>query len=81
VSLRNGRHPHYYDRDRLELDHIIPCRVGGRSVAANLAVCCSLCNRRRGGEAAARLTVFRRFLATEKDPFIAGIYADWRATA
>lgn len=66
-------------RADVTLDHVIPCRVGGRSGADNLVVACFPCNGRRGASAAKRLTVFRTFLALEPDPFVASIYTDWRA--
>jgi len=35
-----------------EIDHIVAAKHGGRTVSGNLALCCTLCNRRKGTDLA-----------------------------
>ena len=37
------------EKDLIELDHIIPQALGGKSTAENLVVACGDCNRKKGG--------------------------------
>lgn len=36
------------DRDRLEIDHVVPWSRGGRTVLGNLQILCWLCNGQKG---------------------------------
>lgn len=35
-----------------EIDHVIAIKHGGRTTAANLALCCAICNRFKGSDIA-----------------------------
>ena len=77
-----GRQPH---RSGLNLDHVIPRALGGRTTWENVVCCCIECNRRKGGRtpAQARLQLKRRPAKPRWTPMLTHIgskirYEEWR---
>lgn len=77
-----GRRPH---RSGLNLDHVIPRALGGRTTWENVVCCCIECNRRKGGRtpAQARLKLAKRPAKPRWTPMLTHIgsrirYEEWR---
>jgi len=77
-----GSRPH---RSGLNLDHVIPRALGGRTTWENVVCCCIECNRRKGGRtpAQARLLLNRRPAKPRWTPMLTHIgsrirYEEWR---
>jgi 5-methylcytosine-specific restriction endonuclease McrA len=77
-----GAKPH---RSELNLDHVIPRSLGGRTTWENVVCCCVDCNRRKGGRTPtqARLDLLRRPVKPRWTPMMNHIgsnvhYEEWR---
>lgn len=77
-----GARPH---RSELNLDHVIPRSLGGRTIWENVVCCCVDCNRRKGGRTPmqARLHLLRRPVKPRWTPMMNHIvssvhYEEWR---
>jgi len=77
-----GSRPH---RSKLNLDHVIPRALGGRTTWENVVCSCIDCNRRKGGRtpAQARLSLRRRPMKPSWTPMLTHIgtrirYDEWR---
>jgi 5-methylcytosine-specific restriction endonuclease McrA len=77
-----GVKPH---RSELNLDHVIPRSLGGRTTWENVVCCCVDCNRRKGGRTPtqARLDLLRRPAKPRWTPMMNHIgssvrYEEWR---
>jgi len=77
-----GAKPH---RSSLNLDHVVPRSLGGRTTWENVVCCCVDCNRRKGGRTPqqARLRLRRRPARPRWTPLVnlafAGVrYDEWR---
>ena len=77
-----GVKPH---RSELNLDHVIPRSLGGRTTWENVVCCCVDCNRRKGGRTPtqARLRLMRRPVKPRWTPMMNHIgsnvhYEEWR---
>ena len=77
-----GAKPH---RSELNLDHVIPRSLGGRTTWENVVCCCVDCNRRKGGRTPkqARLDLLRRPVKPRWTPLMHHIgssdrYEEWR---
>ena len=77
-----GARPH---RSQLNLDHVIPRSLGGRTTWENVVCSCVDCNRRKGGRTPhqARLRLLRRPVKPRWTPMIHHIvstarYEEWR---
>ena len=77
-----GAKPH---RSELNLDHVIPRSLGGRTTWENVVCCCVDCNRRKGGRTPmqARLPLLRRPVKPRWTPVMNHIvssvhYEEWR---
>ena len=77
-----GVKPH---RSELNLDHVIPRSLGGRTTWENVVCCCVDCNRRKGGRTPtqARLDLLRRPVKPRWTPMMNHIgssvrYEEWR---
>jgi 5-methylcytosine-specific restriction endonuclease McrA len=77
-----GVKPH---RSELNLDHVIPRSLGGRTTWENVVCCCVDCNRRKGGRTPtqARLHLLRRPTKPRWTPIMNHIgsnvyYEEWR---
>lgn len=77
-----GTKPH---RSELNLDHVIPRSLGGRTTWENVVCCCVDCNRRKGGRTPtqARLYLLRRPAKPRWTPMMNHIsssvhYEEWR---
>lgn len=77
-----GERPH---RSQLNLDHVIPRSLGGRTTWENVVCSCVECNRRKGGRtpAQARLRLARRPVRPRWTPVIHHVvqsvrYDEWR---
>lgn len=77
-----GVRPH---RSELNLDHVIPRSLGGRTTWENVVCCCVDCNRRKGGRTPtqARLSLLRRPVKPRWTPMMNHIvssvhYEEWR---
>lgn len=77
-----GVKPH---RSELNLDHVIPRSLGGRTTWENVVCCCVDCNRRKGGRTPtqARLHLLRRPVKPRWTPMMNHIgsnvhYEEWR---
>ena len=77
-----GTSPH---RSQLNLDHVIPRALGGRTTWENVVCSCVACNRRKGGRtpAQARLQLTRRPVRPRWTPMMHHIgatarYEEWR---
>jgi 5-methylcytosine-specific restriction endonuclease McrA len=56
--------------DNREIDHIVPIRVGGRSVVCNIANACRKCNRMKNGRELFSWWTVREFWSQERDYFM-----------
>lgn len=77
-----GDRPH---RSQLNLDHVIPRSLGGRTTWENVVCSCIDCNRRKGGRtpAQARLRLIRRPVKPSWTPMLTHVgarirYEEWR---
>jgi len=77
-----GERPH---RSQLNLDHVIPRSLGGRTTWENVVCSCIDCNRRKGGRtpAQARLRLIRRPVKPSWTPMLTHVgarirYEEWR---
>ena len=77
-----GETPH---RSQLNLDHVIPRSLGGRTTWENMVCCCVDCNRRKGGRtpAQARLRLERHPAKPRWTPMLTHVgsrvrYEEWR---
>ena len=77
-----GSQPH---RSGLNLDHVIPRSLGGRTTWENVVCCCIECNRRKGGRtpAQAKLRLSRQPAKPRWTPMLTHIgskirYEEWR---
>lgn len=77
-----GERPH---RSQLNLDHVIPRSLGGRTTWENVVCSCIDCNRRKGGRtpAQAKLRLIRRPVKPSWTPMLTHVgarirYEEWR---